>query len=79
MGISYLLFFIGDAIFYFYMDLFGDYEHIIVAEMMFMVSISLLFTHIIINMRYFAEKLEIHPKILLIAVPIGIVAGYGAD
>ncbi len=77
LGISYMLFFIGEALFYFYMDPSGNYEHRIWAEMMFMFSTPLLITHIIINIRYFAEKLETYQKILLVVIPIVIVSGYG--
>jgi hypothetical protein len=77
LGLSYMLFFIGEAMFYFYMDPTGNYEHRIFAEMMFLVSTPLLITHIIINIRYFAEKLETYQKILLVVIPAVIVAGYG--
>ena len=77
LGISYMLFFIGEAMFYFYMDPTGDYEYRIFAEIMFLISTPLLITHIIINIRYFAEKLETYQKILLITVPSIIVTGYG--
>lgn len=77
LGLSYMLFFIGEAMFYFYMDPSGNYEHKIFAEMMFMISTPLLITHIIINIRYFTEKLETYQKILLVVIPTVIVVGYG--
>jgi len=77
LGLSYMLFFIGEAMFYFYMDPTDNYEHRIIAEMMFLVSTPLLIAHIIINIRYFAEKLESYQKMLLVVIPVVIVVGYG--
>ena len=77
LGVSYLLFFLGEATFYFYIDPFGEYEFRMFTEMMFLTSMTLLIMHIIINIRYFAEKFETYQKILLVVVPSVIVVGYG--
>ena len=77
LGVSYSLFFLGEATFYFYMDPFGEYEFKIFSEMMFLTSMTLLIMHIVINIRYFAEKFENYQKIMLVVIPSVIVVGYG--
>ena len=76
LGLSYIAFFIGEGLFYFYMDVYEDYSYKIIAEGAFMISMPLLLTHIIINIRYFVEKLEKYQIILLTVIPLVIVSGY---
>ena len=76
LGVSYLLFFLGEATFYFYIDPFEAYDFRIFIEMMFVSSMILLILHIIINIRYFAEKFETYQKIMLAVIPSVVVAGY---
>ena len=76
LGVSYFAFFAGEAFFYFYMDMQNDYSYSFISEIAFMISMSLLLTHIIINIRYFAEKLEQYQKVLLVIIPTVIFAGY---
>ena len=77
LGVSYLLFFLGEATFYFYIDSFGESEFRMFTEIMFLTSMTLLIMHIIINIRYFTEKFETYQKILLVVIPSIIVVGYG--
>ena len=77
LGVSYLLFFLGEATFYFYIDPFGESGFRMFTEMMFLTSMTLLIMHIVINIRYFAEKFENYQKIMLIVIPSVIVVGYG--
>jgi len=74
LGVSYVLYFLGESIFYFNLQSFGENE--LITEMMFMISMPLLLTHIIINIRYFAEKLEFYQKLLAIIIPAIIILGY---
>lgn len=76
LGISYVLFFLGEALFYFYFEPFDTFEYSIISEIFFMVSMSLILGHIIINIRYFVEKLELYQKFLLIIIPLIIIFAY---
>ena len=76
LGISYMLFFLGEALYYFYFEPFDTFEYSIISEMFFAISMPLILVHIIINIQYFVEKLETYQKILLIMIPLGIIIGY---
>ena len=76
LGLSYVAFFIGEALFSFYFEPFDDYQHTIISEILFIISMPLLLGHIIINIRYFVEKLEFYQNFLLIAIPTVIILGY---
>ena len=75
-GLSYVLFFAGEALFYFYMEPFDDYSYGFISEFAFMTSMTLLLFHIIINIRYFSEKLEAYQKIILVAIPLVTFFGF---
>lgn len=76
LGLSYVFFFAGEAFFYFYIDVYGDFSHDFVSEWMFEISIILLLIHIAINIRYFSEKLETYQKFMLIAIPLVMFFGF---
>ena len=77
LSLSYLAFFIGEGLYFFYFDPFDNYEYTIISEVLFTgISMPLLLIHIIINIRYFAEKLEIYQKILLVVIPAIVILGY---
>ena len=76
LGVSYVFFFAGEGLFYFYMDVYGDFSLNFVAEWLFVVSMTLLLFHIVINIRYFSEKLELYQKIILITIPLVIFFGF---
>jgi len=69
LGMSYFLFFIGEAIYFFYLDPYQDYTYSTFVQLFFIFSTPFILSHIIINIRYFAEKLEDYQKILLILIP----------
>ena len=75
-GLSYVFFFAGEGLFYFYMDVYGDYSVEFVSSGMFVISMTLLLFHIVINIRYFSEKLERYQKIILIVIPLVIFFGF---
>ena len=75
-GLSYVFFFAGEALFYFYMDVYGDYSVEFVSAWMFAISMTLLLFHIVINIRYFSEKLERYQKVILVAIPLAIFLGF---
>ena len=76
LGISYMLFFLGEALYFFYFEPFDTFEYTMVSEVFFMASTPLILVHIIINMRYFVEKLERSQKLLLVIIPTMIIFGY---
>ena len=78
LGISYMLFFLGEALYYFYFEPFDTFEYSVISEIFFMVSMPLILGHIIINIRYFIERLESYQKFLLIIIPAIIIFGYSA-
>ena len=58
------------------MDVYGDYSVEFVSSGMFVISMTLLLFHIVINIRYFSEKLERYQKIILIVIPLVIFFGF---
>ena len=76
LGVSYVFFFLGEALYYFYFEPFDTFEYTIVSEIFFIVSMLLILVHIIINIRYFVEKLETYQILLLIVIPLIIISGY---
>ena len=76
LGLSYIAFFAGEALYYFYMDVQEDYTYSVVADVFFMVSMPLLLAHIIINIRYFTTGLEAYQKAILVTVPTIAFSGY---
>ena len=75
-GLSYVLFFAGESLFYFYMEPFDDYSYGFISELAFVTSMTLLLFHITINIRYFSEKLERYQKIILIIIPLITFFGF---
>ena len=75
-GLSYVFFFAGEALFYFYMDVYGDYSVEFVSSWMFAISMTLLLFHIVINIRYFSEKLERYQQIILVVIPLVTFFGF---
>lgn len=76
LGLSYVAFFVGEALYYFYMDIQDDYSYSVIADIFFIISMPLLLGYIIINVRYFVEKLEYHQKVLLVVIPVTIFSTY---
>jgi len=76
LGLANFSFFIGESIFFFYLDAYNTYDYAIIAELFFMFATPFILAHIIINIRYFAEKIEDYQKILLIIIPTVIIIGY---
>ena len=75
-GLSYVFFFAGEALFYFYMDVYSDYSVDYISSWMFAISMTLLLFHIIINIRYFSEKLEKYQKIIIVIIPMVTFFGF---
>ncbi len=75
-GLSYVFFFAGEALFYFYIDVYDDYSVDYISSWMFAISMTLLLFHIIINIRYFSEKLEPYQKIILVIIPMATFFGF---
>jgi len=85
LGISYLGVFAGEIL-YFYLDSIQNWDLAYVADSFFIISYPAILAHLVINIRYFSEKLENFQKLLLVAIPVVItltfsflVANTGAE
>ena len=69
LGLGFFTVFLGEVVYFFLIDPGADSDYTLLAELFFLISYPLVFAHIIINIRYFAEKLEDYQKVLLIIIP----------
>jgi len=76
LGMGFFSAFIGEVVFFQYVDSLGYEEYEILGESFIFVSYPLMMAHITINIRYFTEKLKRYQKFLLISIPIVIILGY---
>lgn len=76
LGMGFFSTFIGEVVFFHYVDSLGYEEYEILGESIIFISYPLMMAHIIINIRYFTEKLKKYQKFLLISIPIVIILGY---
>ena len=76
LGLGYFAVFLGEAVYFFLIDPQDNYDYSILAESFFLLSPPLVLSHIIINIRYFAEKLEDYQKILLVVIPTITILAY---
>jgi len=69
LSIGYLSIFVGEFIFWYYLVIL-EIEFIPAFDLLFLPSYPLIISHLIINIRYFATKLENHQKAALFLVPL---------
>ena len=69
LGLGYFAVFLGESVYFFLIDPQENYDYSMLAESFFFLSPPLVLSHIIINIRYFTEKLEDYQKILLVIIP----------
>ena len=69
LGLGFVAYFLGEAVYFFLVDPGSDSDSTFLGDIFFLVSYPIVFAHVIINIRYFAEKLEDYQKILLIIIP----------
>lgn len=72
LGICYFGVFVGEIL-YFYFDSIENWDFSYVADSFFVMSYPAIMTHLVINIRYFKEKLENFQKTLLFVIPVGIL------
>ena len=69
LGLGFISVFFGEVVYFFLIDpgTISDYNFL--GDLFFLTSYPLVFAHVAINMRYFAEKFEDYQKILLVVIP----------
>ena len=76
LGLGYLSTFVGELVFFYYVDSLHFLEYATLGDILIFVGYPFMMTHIIINARYFAERLEVFQKIMLAIIPGMILLGY---
>jgi len=76
LGIGHLSIFAGELIFFYYVDYLHFLEYEMLGDILIFAGYPFMMVHIIINVRYFVEKLELFQKLLLITIPGTIILGY---
>ena len=83
LSVGYLSIFVAEFVFWYYF-LILDNEFIPAFDLLFLSSYPLVILHLVINIQYFAEKIENYQKIILFLVPLlttltylYLVADYG--
>jgi len=69
LGLCYLGVFVGEIL-YFYFDSLQNWDFSYIADSFFLISYPAIMAHLVINIRYFSEKLENFQKFLLVAIPV---------
>ena len=76
LGVGFLSVFVGEVIFFHYVDTLLYEEYSILGEFFIFFSYPLMMAHIVINMRYFIDRLTNFQKFLLSVIPVTIILGY---
>ncbi len=76
LGLGFFSAFVGEMIFFHYVDTLNFEEYSLLGEFFIFLSYPLMMAHIIINVRYFTEKLTKFQKFLLVSVPVALILGY---
>ena len=76
LGIGYFFSFLGELSFVYYVDILDQDSSLIIGEISFLILYVLILTHLIINIRYFADRLFSYQKILLSVIPVVMVLAY---
>ena len=75
LGLGFLSVFVGELLYFIYYDIL-DEEILYMFNYFFLVGTFFYISHLVINIRYFAEKIEPYQKALLILIPVFITFGY---
>ncbi|MDH3203665.1 MAG: hypothetical protein OEL81_03170 [Nitrosopumilus sp.] len=78
LGLGHLVTFSGELVFFHYVDSLHFLEYTPVGDVLIFSGYPFTMAHIIINVRYFVEKLENFQKIMLVIIPGIILLGYSA-
>ena len=76
LGLGFLATFVGELVFFYYVDFLYFEEYTALGDILIFSGYPFMIAHIIINVRYFVEKLEIFQKIMLVIIPGVIILGY---
>ena len=75
LGCGFFVLFLGELLYFVYDDVL-DTSVLDTFDYLFLVSTIFTISHIVINVRYFAEKIETYQKILVVSIPASIVLSY---
>lgn len=75
LGCGFFVLFLGELLYFAYDDVL-DVSVLDTFDYLFLASTMLTISHIIINVRYFAEKIETYQKVLAVSIPILTVLSY---
>lgn len=76
LGLGFSISFVGELVFFYYVDFLHFEEYVTLGDILIFSGYPFMMAHIIINVRYFVEKMEIFQKIMLVAIPGVIILGY---
>ena len=76
LGIGYMATFVGEMVFFYYVDHLLLREYIMLGDMLIFSSYPFMVGHILINIRYFAHRFEAFQKLLFVVVLAVIFCGY---
>jgi len=76
LGVGFFSTFLGELVFFYYVDFLLYEQYSILGDILIFATYPFMMAHIIINVRYFVEKLENTQKLLLIGLPAVIILGY---
>jgi len=75
LGLGYFAIFLTEILYVYFYDISGQYVPVIADYFLFS-AYPLLLIHLIINIRYFAERLETFQKVTMVLVPVIFVLAY---
>ncbi len=76
LGVGYFFAFVGELSFVYYVDVLHQDSAPLLAEISFLILYIFILTHLMINIRYFADGLASYQKILIPLIPIVMVMAY---
>lgn len=76
LGVGYLATFTGEIIFFHYVDSLEILDYVIFADMLILASYPFMASHILINVRYFADRISMWQWMLLAGVIAVILLAY---
>ena len=76
LGVGFFSTFVGEIIYFYYVDFLHYEQYSILGDIFIFFTYPFMMAHIVINVRYFVEKLENFQKILLIGIPVIVILGY---
>ena len=76
LGVGFFSTFLGELVFFYFVDFLLYEQYSILGDILIFAAYPFMMAHIIINVRYFVEKLENTQKLLLVGLPAVIILGY---